>query len=161
MSGVPARIWRNNDGLTFLELTLVAPVLISLALGVSEFGRALQHHHVINKSVRDAARYLSRVPAVCPAGTIAATDVTTAKNLALTGYSSGGTPILSYWTDPLTITAAVTCFDNSAGTYRGVGFIPIVTVTATVPYTGLGLLAPLGFGTITFTAAHQEVVIGE
>ncbi len=153
--------WRDARGTTFLELTIVMPVLIVLSLGVGEFGRALQHHHVINKSVRDAARYLSRVAAVCPGGTVGSADLATARNLALTGYPTGGAPILSYWTDPTTVAVAIQCFDNSAGTYRGGAAIPIVQVTATVPYADLGFLGVLGLTTMTLRARYDQVVIGE
>ena len=153
--------WRDTKGATLLELTILMPVLILLSLGVSEFGRALQHHHVLNKSVRDAARYLSRVAAVCPGGTIDAADVAVARNLALTGYPSGGSPIVSYWTDPATISVSVVCFDNSGGAFRGRAAIPIVRVTATVAYADLGFLGALSLPAFTLTARHEEVVIGE
>jgi hypothetical protein len=151
----------DTGGATLLELTIVLPVLVALSLGVNEFGRALHHNHIVNKSVRDAARYLSRVPAVCPGGTIDANDVALARNLALTGYPSGGGPLISYWTNPASIAVTVNCYDNSTGAFRGRSEIPIVRVTATVPYTDLGLLGVLGLSALTFTAAHEEVVIGE
>ena len=31
------------------------PMLVALGLGIGEFGRALQHHHAMNKGMRDAA----------------------------------------------------------------------------------------------------------
>ena len=137
------------------------PVLILLSLGVGEFGRALQHHHVLNKSVRDSARYLSRVAAVCPGGTIGAADLAVARNLALTGYPSGGSLLISYWTDPATIGVTIQCIDNSSGAFRGGAAIPIVRVTATVPYADLGFIGVLGLPAFTLTARHEQVVIGE
>lgn len=154
-------LWRDTRGATLLELTILLPVLVSLSFGVNEFGRALHHNHIVNKSVRDAGRYLSRVPAVCPGGTIDAAHIATARNLALTGYPSGGSPLISYWTNPATVSVVVNCYDNSAGAFRGRTEIPIVRVTATVPYADLGFLATLGMPTLTLTAAHEEVVVGE
>lgn len=153
--------WRDAKGATLVELSILMPVLILLALGTSEFGRALQHHHILNKSVRDAARYLSRVAAVCPGGIIDPADLAVARNLALTGYPIGGSPLIAYWTDPATVGVTVQCFDNSTGAFRGGPAIPIVRLTATVPYADLGFLAVLGLPAFTMSAAHEEVVIGE
>jgi hypothetical protein len=114
------------------------------------------------KAVRDAGRFLGRVQASCPGGAITnAADTTTAKNLALTGLAAGGSPRLSYWTDPSTVAVAVNCFDNAGGGLAGGAFIPLITVTATVPYGDVGFLELLGFDPITFQVAHQEVNIGE
>lgn len=156
-----ARLGRETNGATLLELTILLPVLVVLSLGVNEFGRALHHNHIVNKSVRDAARYLSRVPVLCPGGTIDAADVALARNLALTGYPSGGSPLISYWTNPTTVAVSVNCYNNSAGTFRGRPEIPIVRVSATVAYADLGMLAVLGLSSLTLSGAHEEVVVGE
>jgi Flp pilus assembly protein TadG len=144
----------------------MSPMLISLVLGTVEFGRAFQQHHVMNKAMRDAGRFLARVPVECPSGASTgtvtnATDVTRAKNLALNGTPSGGTPRISYWNDPSTITVQVDCFDNTTGTYRGHSRIPLITVTATLPYQDIGFLDTLGMSAMTFFVRHQEMHIGE
>lgn len=165
------RFWTHNllrdrRGTSIIEMTLLTPLLISLGLGIAESGRAFQHHHVMNKAMRDAARFLARVPVTCPSGGATGTvtnsaDVTTAKNLALNGAVTGGTPRVSYWTDPASITVQVDCFDNSAGTYRGQPGIPLITVTAAVAYSDLGFLDALGMSAMTFTARHQQLHVGE
>jgi len=142
------------------------PLLASLALGTFEFGRALQHHHQLNKSVRDAARYLTRVPATCPAGSPTgyinnAVDETIARNLARTAYEAGGTPIVSYWSDPASITIGVNCLDNEAETLRGVSWMPVIRVSTSVSYSDVGFLGLLGFEPLTLTARHEELHIGE
>lgn len=157
---------KDKRGTSIVEMTLLAPLLISLGLGVAEFGRALQHHHVMNKAMRDAARFLARAKVTCPAGAATGTvdnaaDVTTAKNLALNGAPTGGTPRVSYWTDPASITVQVDCFNNSAGVYRGQEGIPLITTTASVAYQDLGFLDALGLSEMTFTARHQQLHIGE
>lgn len=152
----------DQRGSVLVEASLILPMLVFLAVGTFEFGRIYQNHHIIVKAVRDAGRFLSRVNATCPGGSITnATDVTTAKNLALTGLPSGGTPRLSYWTSPSTISVTVNCFDNTAGTYLGDPYIPLVTVSAAVPYSDVGFLGVLGLSAITFHVAHQEVNVGE
>lgn len=151
----------NETGAAVIEFTLVAPLLIVLGLGAGEFGRALQHNHVLNKAARDSARYLARVPADCATGISDPAYITAAKNLAMTGYAAGGTPLLSYWTDPNTITVSVGCYDNSAETLRGLPGIPLIGVKIQVPYQDIGFLSVLGVGAITFSAEHSEVHIGE
>jgi Flp pilus assembly protein TadG len=151
-----------------VEFTLVVPLLVILTLGLVEFGRALMHYHVVEKSMRDAARYLARVEATCPSGAgsgslVDATDETEAKNLALYGFTvpGGETPLLPYWTNPATVTVNIQCTDNSGGALRGPAYIPIVRVSAAVPYQDLGMLAMLGFGSVTFSVSHEELNIGE
>lgn len=157
---------KDRRGASVLEMTVMLPFLVALAFGVIEFGRALQHYHTINKSVRDAARFLARVPIICdpPPSTNCPLDNSyrdRARNLALTGYDSGGTPILNYWTDPSTVTVTITPFDNSGGTYRGQPNIPIIRVTASVPFQDFGMLAVLGLPSMTFNVQHDELHIGE
>jgi Flp pilus assembly protein TadG len=152
----------DNRGSVLVEASIFLPMLVFLAIGTFEFGRLYQHHHVLVKAVRDAGRFLARVPALCPGGSIAvANDETTAKNLALTGEPSGGTPRLNYWTSPSTVNVTVDCFDNTANTFAAGQYIPLVTVTATVPYSDVGFLSILGLDPITFQVAHQEVNVGE
>lgn len=157
---------KDRSGAAIVEMTLLAPVLITLGLGVAEFGRALQHHHVANKAMRDASRFLARVPVTCPAGATTGTvtnpaDVTTAKNLALNGTPTGGTPRLSYWSDPSSVTVQVDCFNNTGGEYRGQPGIPLITVSAAVPYQDVGFLGSLGLAAPTFNPRHQQMHIGE
>ena len=106
----------DNRGVAFLEFTILFPLLLVLTLGVFEFGRAMLDHHKIDKAVRDAARYLARVPVTCATagtnnGTIDSSYITNAKNLALNGAISGGTAILNYWTNANTISVSVDCVD--------------------------------------------------
>lgn len=150
---------------TLVEATLMMPLLFSMALGTFEFGRALQHHHVINKGVRDAARYLTQVGVTCPPAMATGSvdnpnDITVARNLAMTGYESGGEPILNYWTDPSTVTITVNCINNLAEALRGRLWIPTITVSASVPYADIGFLNFFGVDSLELPASHQELHIG-
>ncbi len=164
------RLIRGEKGAAMIEYTLLAPLIIFLGLGAGEFGRALQHHHVINKGARDAARYLARVPATCAGAGIGAgsitsgANVTTAKYLAMTGYMDPSTNwILPYWNDLATITVTVDCLANPGfeGLYRNDVNIPSINVAISVPYAEVGFLSVLGVGAISFTARHSEPHIGE
>lgn len=156
---------RRESGASMVEFTLLAPLLIALGLGAGEFGRALQHHHVVSKSARDAARFLARVPVDCSGGTGSVTDPTNealARNLARTGYINGTTPVIDYWTSDSTITITIDCFDNSAETFRGKPQIPQITVSIALPYQDMGFLDVLGVsGTLTLRGMHQQMHIGE
>jgi Flp pilus assembly protein TadG len=166
IGSVLAGLGRSRTGAAMIEFTLVLPMLAFLSLSVAEFGRALHHNHVINKGVRDGARFLARVPVTCPPSAVTGSiddpnDVTRARNLAMNGYVAGGMPILSYWTDPLTVSVDVGCVDNTTGTFRGGAGLPVITVSVSLPYQDLGVLGIFGFGPITFTANHEQLHIGE
>lgn len=55
-------IHRRCVGLASIELVLLIPLLVLLAFGITEGGRAVYQYDTIAKSVRDAARYLSTLP---------------------------------------------------------------------------------------------------
>ncbi len=83
---------------------------------------------------------------------------------------AGGQLVLSYWTDPNTITVAVDCLDNSAGANlcgaapcrpSGSGDVAIITVSADLAYQDLGLMALFGGAPFAFTVSHEEYSIGE
>lgn len=153
------RFLKDRKGAALVEFSLLAPVLILLMCGMAEFANAMRQYHIMEKGVRDAGRYLARVPMTgC---TVNGSAVTTARNLALTGRTSGGTNLLDSWTDPNTVTVAVAqCVDNSGGAYRGYPQMPVLEVTARAPYADLGMLTVLGFGAITLEVRHQQLWIG-
>jgi Flp pilus assembly protein TadG len=153
------RFFKARDGAALVEFTLVAPLLILLMCGMAEFANAMRQYHIMEKGVRDAARYLARVPMTgC---TVSGDAVTAAQNLALTGRTSGGSFLLPTWTDPSTVAVTVpNCFDNSSGTYRGYPQMPVVQVTIDAPYVDLGMLSVLGAGDIDLEVSHQQLWIG-
>src|SRR5262249_37504376 len=83
------RFLRAKKGAALVEFSLLAPVLIMLMCGMCEFANAMRQYHIMEKGVRDAGRYLARVPMTgC---TVNGSAITAARNLALTGQVSGGT----------------------------------------------------------------------
>ena len=166
----------NRSGASAAELALLLPLLVLLMFGAIEVGRVLHDYHLIDKSVRHAARFLSRVTVDCsdpgnpsitdnPTFAVNATDM--AKNLALTGTPAAPSNdyLLKYWTDPNSITVTPLCtYDNSSGTFSGAfkdeAIIPQITVTAQVPI-DLGIRSSfLGNLSFNVTVAHNEVVLG-
>lgn len=150
---------RNRKGAALVEFSLLAPILILLMGGLSEFANAMRQYHVMEKGVRDAGRYLTRVPMTgC---TINGASITAAQNLALTGRTAGGTNLLANWTDPTTVAVTVAdCVANSAQTYRGQAQMPVIEVTAHAPYQDLGLLSVIGLDDLELEVSHQQLWIG-
>lgn len=151
---------QDHSGAALVEFTILAPLLITLMCGLAEFGQALRQYHVMEKGVRDAARYLSRAPANPPcvaADPNWATYVTQAKNLAVYGVTSTGTALFSGLTTATVSVPDPPCVANPRGALAS--DLPKITVTATAPYADLGMLSFLGFGPITLTVSHQELKV--
>ncbi|WP_448207806.1 TadE/TadG family type IV pilus assembly protein [Azospirillum sp. sgz302134] len=154
---MPGRLFRDRRGSAMLEAAIVLPLLTSLTFGLIEMGRALQHQHIMSKSVRDAARYLARVPLSCPATGDAnwAAARSTAQTLALTGQVDGTKPLVSYWTAGSFTIGTPTCQTLSGRP------VQVMSVTGSVDYQSLGFLALLNIQAFKIQAAHQEMHIGE
>lgn len=148
-----------RKGAALVEFTLVAPLLVLLMCGMAEFACAMRQYHIMEKGVRDAGRYLARVPMTgC---TVSGGATTAAQNLALTGRTSGGSHLLPTWTNAASVNVTVAeCFNNSASAYRGRAQIPIIEVTATAPYVDLGLLSVIGLDDIVLEVSHQQLWVG-
>ncbi len=123
---------RTTHGNAGVEFALLLPLLVLLLFGGIEMGRALHDFHVVNETVRDAARYMSRVPGVdCPsagAGSFldvagetftAADHLERARALAMTGDVDTASPaadLLGYWDYPaqkLSVDISVDCITNA------------------------------------------------
>lgn len=177
------RLRRRRDGIASVEFAIVLPLMVLMLFGAIEFGRLLVDYQVVNKSVRDAVRYLSRVrdtaiTGVCPdPGAIflwpaskapqpVADLVSNAVNLAMTGSIDGsGKNLLGYWVDPDTIDIWVDCNDNTAGTFSGAyqysDYIPELTMMVDVRFpSGFGWMLPF-LDDFSITVTHNEVHIGD
>jgi Flp pilus assembly protein TadG len=156
----PLRFIKDRNGAAVIEFSLVAPLLIFLMCGMAEFANAMRQYHVMEKGVRDAGRYLARVPMSGCA--VNGGSIVSAQNLAITGRASGGTALLPNWNNASSVVVTVAqCVDNSAAAYRGHDQLPVIQVQASAPYADLGLLTILGIGTINLQTTHQQLWIGE
>jgi Flp pilus assembly protein TadG len=124
----------SQSGAALLELALILPLLLVMALTVTELGRALWHYKVLAQSTREAARYLStQTPG---------TGVEQARNLVLHGKLAGGSayqlsgltaaqPVRVSWQRQgsslalVSVTVAGYRFDSLAATVFGVRLGPI------------------------------------
>jgi hypothetical protein len=52
--------WRREDGQSMVEMSLVLPLLVVLALGVCEAGYALLDQHIVTKLSREGSNLISR-----------------------------------------------------------------------------------------------------
>jgi Flp pilus assembly protein TadG len=157
-----------DDGAVLVELSLVVPFLIALSAGVFEFSNIIHTRLLLEAGVEDAARYMAR----CPGSW--SDCIASAKNLAVTGTidGSGDVRVTDWTTANVTVSPDVACSEASSfcikstaedGTklYRSdSGWITIVQVSASIPYTGSGLLAYLGFSPLTLSVSHEERVLG-
>lgn len=162
------------------EFALILPVLSLMLFGAIELGRALHDYQVVNETVRDAARMLSRTPASCASqgqggGTFqdgplftAAQQIQRAQALAMTGTTNPAPDLLGYWNYPAdvgsTIVIRVDCIDNAAsdfqGLYDGETLVPHVFFQANVPFTFLFGELVTSDATIDFNIAHNVVITG-
>jgi hypothetical protein len=159
-----------------------------MLFGAIELGRALHDYHVVNETVRDAARYLSRAPGVnCPGAGVnagsfvdvpgapftAAQYLERTRALAMTGNTdtaASSPDLLGYWNYPAqsaSVDISINCIDNSGSGFQGLyaspgfnGFVPHVVLTASVPFTFLFGELVTSNATITFNIAHNVVITG-
>lgn len=159
------RLARQNSGSAAAEMALVTPLLIALMLGSMELGHFFYSEHVVVKAVRDGARYASRqgfTNYTCP-NTINATVVDNTRRVTRTNQvAAGGTSRLADWTQDTSVTVTARC--DTSGTYGafydGLGGVPVVTVSATVPYTSLVSFIGINFAGLNLNATSEAPVMG-
>jgi len=164
---IKLRIIRASGGAAAVEIALVLPLLLVIMMGSFELGNYFMSEHKLIKAVRDGARFAGRqafTSYTCPT-TVDSTSATNTKNVVRTGLLAGGSSRIVNWTNAqITITLACTTTANSttlSGIYRGAASgAPVVTVSASVPYTPV--LASYGFrGTgLSLNASQQAAVMG-
>ncbi len=145
-----------------VEFTLMITFLLTLALGIFEFGRYMYGQHLVTAGVRDGARYLARL-----ADPTLAANQTAAKNIAVFGNAAGTAPArVSYWAaSDVTIPNPLPSIPNDDGAgnpiYRGGANITIIELSTAVAYPDLGMLGMIGVGSLMIRASHQERHIGD
>ncbi len=161
---------RNRQGSAAAEMVLVTPLLLVIMFGSVELGNYFYNNHIVIKGVRDGARYASRrafANYTCPGAVVSNDDgvLDATRRVTRTGQAtSGGTARLWTWTNDNMVDVTVECTDNSAedykGIYTGLANVPVVRVSATVPYGSL--LSGLGFDStaLTITAVSEAPVTG-
>lgn len=152
----------NKSGAAAAEFVLALPIMLALMFGAMEAGHFFWTQHKIVKSVRDGARFASRLDV----GLLCAGDaqtLTNIRNVTATGQvAAGGLPKVPGW-NPANVNVAVSCDSFvDTGIYSDLGERgPLVTVSsAAVPYPSI--LASLGFidGSFNLSAQSSSAVMG-
>lgn len=162
---------RDRRGSAAAEMALVLPLLTILLFGSAELGNYFLNEHAVVKAVRDGARYASRLPMTdYPSCTPSSGADTRIRNVTRTGSTAGGANgnRLAYWQDVMggtqTITVSAAC--DTSGTYTGIydGLamgVPVVTVSASVPYQSLfGIFGLFNNTTFHLNASSEAAVMG-
>lgn len=162
------RFLRNRVGTAAAEFVLTLPMMLALLFGAMEAGHFFWTQHKIVKSVRDGARFASRldVELICPepvGGTPSAPDATLVadiQNVTVTGQLTGGSAKVPGWL-PADVDVECGVFADT-GIYSDLGRSgPFVTVSSgAVRYPSI--LGGLGFidNTISLSARSSTAVVG-
>ncbi len=89
----------KQKGLAAIEFTMVLPFLLLLIFSCAEFGRLMFQYNALNKTVRDASRYLNTIHG--SNGDTSISDVTSAeiKNLIKFGQNSSSSALFPTLSD--------------------------------------------------------------
>lgn len=163
----------DRRGSAAAEMALVMPLLLVIMIGSVELGHFMYSEHILTKAVRDGARYAARQGFTnydCSGETSTAVRDNT-RELVQTMLLSGGDDRMVNWA-ATTIQVTETCkstasgissTENMSGIYDelSLGGAPIVTVSATVPYSPV-IGAPFGFsgGGLNLNARQEAAVMG-
>lgn len=170
------RLAANSRAAAATEMALVTPLLLVLLLGSFEVGNYFLSEHVVQKNVRDAARYASRLPITnypsCAATSAAELQI---QRVAKTGDPDGDADgdgdqdvRVGGWTADNMTTVSLACTPIASGTDAGIysvypfpDGIPVVTVSASVPYQSV--LGVLGGGgpSLMLNADSQAAVYAQ
>jgi Flp pilus assembly protein TadG len=160
LRGGIARLIGDENGIAVVEAAVTFPFLAMLSFGLIEFGSIFYNFQLVQTGLRDAGRYLSRVPDLAAAEGDARRLATTGSILpdqpARVKWWSGGQVQISYRSvaNPRDATTGLRNF-------RAGDTVTVVDVSTSVAYAGLGFLSSLGLGPITITAKHEERYIGQ
>ena len=159
------RLARDRSAAAAVEMAMSLPILLALAYATFEMGNYFRTEHVVQKAVRDAARYAARLPMTnYPSCAPTSTAEEQIRRVARTGVPDGtqANRIHTWSADNMT-TVTLTC--DTSGTYSGVfqafpNGAPVITVTSTVPYGSLW--GNLGFGAMNLSVygRSQAAVFG-
>ena len=169
MSGLAKALASSRSGTAAAEMALSLPLLLILLFGAFELGYYFLSEHVVQKSVRDAARFGARLAmtnypsCAVPSGGTAEQQI---RRVARFGNVTGtGNPRLLGWTADNMTTVTIACDNTSSYGTGGIygdfpNGAPVVTVTAQVPYNPFFGVLSLGPGTLTLNSHSQAAVIG-
>ena len=154
------KFWHAKEGTPSVEFALYLPILVMIMVGVSEFGRAIMHSTMLEKSLRSGALYAARSNLPLSAASLAEIQ-----NNVKNGNSDGtGNYLIDGWRDTsATLTITVDNFTlSSATSVLGSNLLPVITIDASVPYQPIlgNVLTVFGMGSITLNLSHEQAHVG-
>lgn len=168
--------WRASGGTrgaAAAEMALALPLLLIILFGSIELGNYFRSEHVLLKGVRDGAVFAARQDLIlnydCTGGTptVPSTVVDETRTLVRTGALSGESDLLPLWSDAsTTFTVTVSCVTAAGGTtLAGLyqvsgGQVPVLTVSADLPYRSVVGALGLGSPNLRLRAAQQSAAYG-
>ena len=161
------RLAADSRAAAATEMALITPLLLVLMLGSFEAGNYFLAEHVVQKGVRDAARYASRLPITSyPSCAPTSAVETQIQKVARTGEPDGTEVRVRGWTDDTMTTVTLAC--DTSGTHTGIytvypfpDGVPVITVSATVPYESFFGTLVLGSFTLTLNADSQSAIFAQ
>ncbi|NQV54793.1 MAG: pilus assembly protein [Rhodospirillales bacterium] len=147
--------WQADErGNALIEFAFVIPLWLLLTTGMFEVGRAMYQTNALEKSVRAAALFAAR-----HSFPLSAAVLTQTENLVKTGSVTGASEVdVSGWakaSSNLQITTSNFAVDDV--------LIPVVRISATVPFDPMMKTLPTFFGIKDFTmsAEHEQAYVGD
>jgi hypothetical protein len=137
---------RCASGSAAVEAAVVVPVLLTIGLGAAETGHLVNENHRMKVGLAAGARMLARAQSP-------ETLEDQARNLAVTGVRTGGTPRIDNWRTGH-VQISYRWINNSTNAYSGGTQIRIIRLESTKPYHGLGFLSMVR--PLQVDAVHEE-----
>lgn len=151
---------KDRRGSSAVEFALYLPVLMILVVGMAEVSVAIMQSVSLEKSLRSGALYASR--SNLPLSAATQTEIS---NIVQKGNTAGtGSYLIDSWNDDSsTLSISVSNYTMATTTsVLGSNQLPVITVSAVVPYRPIlaDLLSVFGMGTFTLALSQQQAHIG-
>lgn len=147
---------RDRGGTSGIEFAFALPILLIIAVGLVEVGRAINQTTTVQKALRSGALYAARHQ--FPLDSQTETEI---ENLVKYGDAAGGAHyLLPGWASAQASFQMDLLSFNIDGVPFGGTVIPVVRLTARVPFQPiLGSLLPIA--SFDITASHDQAFIGD
>jgi hypothetical protein len=87
---------RSQQGIAMVEFVIAAPVVLFIAMAITEMGNAFLQYNTLTQSLRDGARELANIAGKGTTGVIEVTgdELTAVRNLVAYGTEGAGTAVV-------------------------------------------------------------------
>ncbi|WP_095198237.1 TadE/TadG family type IV pilus assembly protein [Mesorhizobium carmichaelinearum] len=158
------RFRRDQRGAVLVEMTIVAPLMLTLSAGVFEFGNLIHDKLLMEAGLSDGARFGARCNSqiYTDAGLSAINCADIATNIAVFGNVAGTSParVPGWQKANVTVTIGTSCHNavvSGVTQYRSTtAQVCVVQADGTYAYSGVGMLSFIGIGPITLSGSYQE-----